>query len=58
MADIIRLGKERKARKRAQDKRQADENAVKFGRTKGEHRRDQSQALKDARALDAHKREP
>ena len=36
MSDIINLNKARKQKTRAEEKAQADANAVKFGRTKAE----------------------
>lgn len=36
MSDIVNLNKFRKAKTRAEDKAQADANAVKFGRTKAQ----------------------
>ena len=57
MANPINLNKARKARDRAASKARADENAVKFGRTKAEKERLQAQAESKARILDGHKRE-
>jgi hypothetical protein len=58
MAEIINLARAKKqvARKAARTK--ADENAVKFGRTKAERAREKAQADKAARDLAAHKRDP
>ncbi|MCV3271988.1 DUF4169 family protein [Roseobacter sinensis] len=57
MSAPINLNKHRKARAKAAKKTQADENAVRFGRTKAEKDAEKSQAAKDARHLDGHKRE-
>lgn len=48
----INLNRYRKAKARAEAKRQADENAVKFGRTKAERARTRAEAERIARALD------
>ncbi|MDJ1016828.1 MAG: DUF4169 family protein [Paracoccaceae bacterium] len=42
---------------RAEAKRQADANAVKFGRTKAEKRLDEARTDEAARKLDQHRRE-
>ncbi len=54
---IVSLNKVRKARTRSDRKARADENAVKFGRTKAEKSREKTEADKTARDLDGHKRE-
>ena len=51
------LTKARKARARAEKRARADENAVKFGRTKAEKAQDKAAAEKTVAHLDAHKRE-
>ena len=57
MADKpINLNKARKARARADAKARADENAVKFGRTKGERQADALRAAKAAARHDGNKR--
>ena len=48
----INLNKIRKAAERARKRRQADENAVKFGRTKAQRVLDAAQAEKMRAALD------
>lgn len=57
MSDIVNLNKARKAKALAEKKARADENAVKFGRTRAEKSRDRADAEKAARNLDAHLRE-
>ena len=57
MSDIVNLNKARKAKALAEKKARADENVVKFGRTKAEKSRDRADAEKAARNLDAHFRE-
>ena len=57
MSTPINLGKVRKARARADKKARADENAVKFGRTKAEKQIARARAEKAARDLDGKKRE-
>ena len=58
MTDPINLNKARKARARRKARQQADENAVKFGRTKSEKMRDTMERGKLVRKLDDHRREP
>ncbi len=58
MAEPVNLNRERKARERAKKRAQADENAVKFGRTKAEKALEQARADKARAALEAHKRDP
>lgn len=53
----INLNKARKARLRAEAKKQADANAAKFGRTKADKAKDRAEAEKSTRDLDGHKRE-
>ncbi|APE43291.1 DUF4169 domain-containing protein [Sulfitobacter alexandrii] len=53
----INLNKARKARAKALKRRQADENAVAFGRPKAQKRKEQAEAERARRDLDGHKRE-
>ena len=53
----INLNKARKARAKSEKRRQADANAVKFGRPKAERDKDAAEAAKTVRHLDGHKRE-
>ena len=53
MATPINLNKARKARDRADAKAQADENAVKFGRTKAARMLDVAQSKQVATRLNA-----
>ena len=57
MAQPINLNKARKARDRVKKRAQADENAVKFGRTKAERQAEKARAAKARAALDSHKRD-
>ncbi len=57
MAEIVNLRAAKKARKRAEERAQADANAAKFGRTKGDKARERAEAEKARTALDAHKLE-
>ncbi|WP_299671570.1 DUF4169 family protein [uncultured Roseobacter sp.] len=57
MSAPINLNKHRKARAKAAKKAQADENTVRFGRTKAEKEANKAQAAKATRDLDGHKRE-
>ena len=58
MSAPINLNKHRKARAKAAKKARADENAVRFGRTKAEKDAEKAQADKAARHVDGHKRRP
>lgn len=58
MAEIVNLRSARKAVARAAARKQAEANAAKFGRTKGERAAEAAQAAKTARELDGHRREP
>ena len=51
------LNKARKARARTQARAQADENAVRFGRTKAQRQAEQANADRDAAKLDGKKRQ-
>ncbi|MEM7521699.1 MAG: DUF4169 family protein [Pseudomonadota bacterium] len=57
MSTPINLNKARKARRKADQKRAAEENTVKFGRTKTEKDAARRADTKALRALDGHKRE-
>ena len=57
MAGPVNLTRVRKQKARAEKKARADENAVKHGRSKAAKARDDAQARRAARALDAHRRE-
>ncbi len=57
MAEPINLNKARKARALAEDKRQAAENRVRFGRTKAEKQVAKLEAERERRELDERKRE-
>ncbi len=57
MAEIVNFNKARKAAAKSKERAQADENAVKFGRTKAEKSLDKARAEKTARDLDGKKRD-
>ena len=57
MAEPINLNRARKARARAEDKTQAAENRVRFGRTGAEKAALRAEAERRARELDGAKRE-
>ncbi len=57
MTQPVNLNRVRKQRARAERKARADENAIRFGRSKNEKRRDDASAEKAARDLDGHKRD-
>ena len=57
MAEIVNLNRFRKEKARADKKAQADENAVKFGRSKAEKTFESATVAKFTRDLDGHKTE-
>jgi phage protein D len=57
MAEVANLRVARKARDRAAKKAEADQNAAKFGRSKGEKQLEAAEADKARRNLDGHERE-
>ncbi len=57
MSKVINLNKARKASARLNKSAQADENAVKFGRTKAQKSLEKARADKAARALDGKQRD-
>ena len=57
MAEPVNLNRFRKQKARAENKARADENAVKFGRTKAEKLQERALAEKAEKTLDAHRRE-
>ncbi|WP_170330508.1 DUF4169 family protein [Ruegeria arenilitoris] len=54
MSKLINLNQVRKQRAKAQKKKRADENAVRFGRTKAEKDLDRTHKQKSDRNLDGH----
>ncbi|MBE1293200.1 MAG: DUF4169 family protein [Rhodobacteraceae bacterium] len=54
---VVNLNKFRKAKARSDKKAQADQNAVKFGRTKAQKILEETQAEKNCRDLDGKERE-
>jgi hypothetical protein len=57
MAEIINLRAVRKAKEKADTRAQADANAVKFGRRKGDKALEAAKLDKANRDLDGHERE-
>ena len=57
MADIINLNKARKARARADKTVRAQENRMRFGRTKAQKQADAAESDKVSRILDGAERE-
>ena len=57
MTKVVNLNRARKAKTRKAAKVQADENAVRFGRSKAQKARDKAIADKAHRDLDGHERE-
>lgn len=53
----INLNRARKSRARAKDKARADENAARFGRTKGQKEAERTEGEKADRCLSDHQRE-
>jgi len=56
-AEIVNLRKARKARDRVAKETQAEENRIKFGRTKAERERHEANMDIAVRRLESHKRE-
>ena len=57
MAEIINLNKARKAKARVDKSAQAEENRVRFGRTKAQKQTDSAETTKLTRLLDDSKRD-
>ena len=57
MSDIVNLNQFKKKKARQDEKRRADENAVKFGRTKAEKTHDKAEEKRETRHLDGHQLE-
>ena len=57
MAEIINLNRVRKTKERVEKRKIADQNAQKFGRTKGEKKLDDLIAAKAKDHVDQHKRD-
>ena len=57
MSEIVNFNKFRKDKARADKKARADENAVKFGRTKAEKSRDKIEQTRQDKQHDGHKLE-
>ena len=55
MSDIVNLNRFRKAQNRVKKRAQADENAVKFGRSKSERELDEARADKAREVLRQHR---
>lgn len=58
MSTPVNLNQVRKAKARAEKKARAEENAVRFGRTKAEKERAAAEAARTSARLDGHRREP
>jgi hypothetical protein len=54
----VNLNRIRKDKARAEAKARADQNAVKFGRTKAEKELDKARAAQAAARLDQHRKDP
>lgn len=55
MSKIINLRQVRKSRARDTARRQGDENAARFGRTKAEIAAEKAESARESRRLDAHR---
>ena len=58
MGKPVNLNRFRKEKARAENRARADENAVRFGRTKSEKAKDKTLKDRAVRNLDNHKRDP
>lgn len=58
MGKPVNLNRFRKEKARAEKKARADENAIKFGRSKADKELDRTRAEKQERDLSDHKRDP
>jgi hypothetical protein len=57
MGEVVGLGRFRKERARAEDKRRAEENRIRFGRTRAEREAIDKEEARADRVLDAHRRD-
>lgn len=57
-AEIVNLRRARKNRARAVGERRAEENRIRFGRTKAARRREEDERLRADTALDGARRDP
>jgi hypothetical protein len=57
MSNVTNLNQFRKRKAKADKRREADRNAVKFGRSKAEKELDKARVSKASRDLDGHKAE-
>jgi hypothetical protein len=57
LADIVNLRMARKARKRSEEARMAEQNRASFGRTKGERQAQEHELRRQDAALDGARRE-
>ena len=55
MGDVINLNRFRKTRAKSKETRKAEENRIRFGRTKVEKQQDQADGERDAKDLDGKK---
>lgn len=58
MSTPVNLNRVRKEKARAEAKARAEQNAVKFGRTKAEKELDKARAEQAAARLDQHRKDP
>jgi len=55
MAEVVNLNKFRKAKAKVADKKQAEENCIRFGRSKADKARDSAEAARSDTDLDGKK---
>ncbi|WP_265518095.1 DUF4169 family protein [Nitratireductor luteus] len=58
MGDIVNLRRKRKEKARADKRAIAEENRVRFGRTRAARDKERMESLLEAAKLDAHRRDP
>lgn len=58
MGDLVNLRRFRKAKRREDEARKADENRVAFGRSKAEKNLTEAAGALEARRLEGHRRDP
>jgi Domain of unknown function (DUF4169) len=58
MSNVINLGRARKRKREGAEKRRADENAIRHGRTKADEQRERMEQAKLRATVDGARREP
>ena len=57
MDNVINLRQQRKAKKRGEKEKTAEQNRLKYGRTKQEKQKEKSESARARKHIDGHKRE-